>query len=501
MLQVGYVLVIITIVVVATSIVYPDRLVGTKGRPDLPGPPGIPLLGNLLQLLPHRKQMLLHLSVLEKKYGELFSFTMPGWGRTIVINRPEWLEHVRQQDGVGYGKGDFTLAIFREFPGAESAFGSEGSKWKTARKIMRPVFSSRAVDLHTYHAMNKIIPIAKEMLMSAANSHLIFDFNNFCGRLTLAIFCEMALNVETGILTSDPSCLTTPHGLMDAVTTLNRISSGRMYNPFWRITDMIDGTRKTFNDAHKRIYGLIEQLIQNRRKDLSNSDSEGDFLSTLLCDSGVAASVLTRDTLVTLLFAGRDTTQNAIVWSLFELSRATEWIDKMRVEASAYQGIIPYDKMADYPIHLAVFHETLRLWPGVPKNARLALRDDILPGIPDCGGKTIPISKGDYVLWSDYAMMRNPKVWGTDSEIFNPGRHLDADGLFVKPSSPKFHAFGGGPRLCPGAKIAAYEFVATWAGLLPLFDFIPLEVKDRLPTDALTMEMEGSFMIRVLPRE
>lgn len=66
--------------------------------------------------------------------------------------------------------------------------------------------------------------------------------------------------------------------------------------------------------------------------------------------------------------------------------------------------------MQNYPIHLAVFHETLRLWPGVPKNARLALSDDVLPAIPEHGYGPVPILKGDYVLWSDFAMMRNVKV-------------------------------------------------------------------------------------------
>lgn len=85
------------LVVVLCMIYYPDRCIGTIARPDLPGPPGLPLIGNLIQLMPHRKRMLRHLGRLESQYGELFTFTMPGWGRNIVINRPEWLEHVRKR--------------------------------------------------------------------------------------------------------------------------------------------------------------------------------------------------------------------------------------------------------------------------------------------------------------------------------------------------------------------------------------------------------------------
>jgi len=170
---------------------------------------------------------------------------------------------------------------------------------------------------------------------------------------------------------------------------------------------------------------------------------------------------------------------------------------------------LDYSDLSRYHVHLAVFYETVRLWPGLPKNARLALSDDILPAIPEHNLPAVKIDKGDYVFWSDYIMMRDEANWGVDAKKFNPGRHLDAEGRFVKPTSPQFHGFGAGPRLCPAAQLAAYEFVACWAGILPHFDITPL--KGQAPdgrryeppkmNDAFTVAMASSFMVEVKARK
>ena len=60
-----------------------------------------------------------------------------------------------------------------------------------------------------------------------------------------------------------------------------------------------------------------------------------DFLSTLLSEAEDKDPLLIRDTLITLLFASRDNTQNSFTWALYELSNHPEWIDKMRAEAVA----------------------------------------------------------------------------------------------------------------------------------------------------------------------
>lgn len=74
---------------------YPDRYVGTEARPELPGPKGLPLIGNVFDVLPWKGKRSLWYQYIFKKYGPLCTYTMPAWGRMIFINRPEWLAHLK----------------------------------------------------------------------------------------------------------------------------------------------------------------------------------------------------------------------------------------------------------------------------------------------------------------------------------------------------------------------------------------------------------------------
>ncbi|KAJ8454149.1 hypothetical protein ONZ45_g19418 [Pleurotus djamor] len=206
---------------------------------------------------------------------------------------------------------------------------------------------------------------------------------------------------------------------------------------------------------------------------------------------------------MTLLFAGRDNVQNALSWTLTELHKKPEWVQRLREESESLNpndGVIPYEALNTYHIHLAVVYETLRLWPGVPKNARLVLEDCVFPAIPEWGLSELSLVRGDYLIWSDYDMMRNDKVW-SDASGFHPGRHLDENDQFVRPTFPQFHTFGGGPRLCPGAQLATYELVCILSSLLRDFDIKPAGPDAMVYTDSYTMSMKGPFPVIISTRE
>ncbi|KAJ7278292.1 cytochrome P450, partial [Mycena rebaudengoi] len=497
-------LIVFALVLCILSIAYPDRWILTSPRHDLPGPKGIPLFGNLFQFYPWRAKAVQWMEYILPCYHDLLTVTMPPWGRAIVIGRPEWLAHVKSVDMTRYSRGKHEVDVFTEFPGSRTPVASDGPDWRHYRRAMAPIFTVKSFSSHVQPAIHKVMGTVCSLLTNAAVNKTIIDWNDVSGRIALSIFCISSLSLETGVLREDLACLESSDKLRDALVVLNTLSSRRLMNPFWRWTEKARTifSRGKFTKARTYIRNLIFDIVSERQAS-SPDNATSDYVSALLEDPQYNDPILVRDTLVTLLFAGRDNTQNALAWSMHALLQKPEWMYKMVDEAENLNrgqepnSIIPYSRLGEYHIHHAVFYEVIRLWPGLPKNLRRAIRNDVLPSLPDVNLPEVKINQGDYILWSDYYMMRHPQIWGADAAVFNPTRHIDANGQFIKPKAPNFHAFGAGPRLCPAAQLVTYEFIACWSVLLTNFSFAARYEKHPQMMEAFTPALDSPLHIQI----
>ena len=121
-------------------------------------------------------------------------------------------------------------------------------------------------------------------------------------------------------------------------------------------------------------------------------------------------------------------------------------------------------------------NETLRLYPVVPFNIRLALHDTTLPhgGGPD-GLSPVGILKDTPIAYGPLVMQRRPDLYpaswqndpGLDPLNFNPSRWFH-----WQPKPWTYIPFNGGPRICIGQQFALTEMSYTIVKLLQRFDRI-----------------------------
>ncbi len=199
--------------------------------------------------------------------------------------------------------------------------------------------------------------------------------------------------------------------------------------------------RGTLIGPVKRYAEEVDRLIHREialRRRAGDLERRTDVLSMLLTARDEAGEPMTdgelRDELVTVLFAGHETTASALAWTFERLVRTPA---AMALATDAARGDDP-DGVLD-----AVFQESLRLRPVVPVTARL-LRDDFT-----LSGYEIP--KGTLVIISILGVNQHPDRFD-DPAAFRPERFVGE-----KPDTYAMIPFGGGVRRCIGAAFALLE--------------------------------------------
>ncbi|CAG8560489.1 3316_t:CDS:2, partial [Ambispora gerdemannii] len=473
---------------------YPNRAIGTRARPDLKGPKGLPVVGNLFLTLLEADRFNDTLLEMTKKYGEIYTYTLPGVGRFVVINTPELIEHMLKDNFLNYPKGPYFYRLLSELFGS-GIFNVDGQSWKVQRRITSQIFQGknfRAIICREFGEHSKTV---LGILSKAAETGESIDLQNLFFRFTFDAFMKICFgqNLDT---------LTNPENLPLFAVAFDRVQETikrRLLNPLWPILEMFG--RK--NRKHWKILDdYAYNVIRERRRKPLNTEHPTDilqlFMDTKYTDGETLSDKELRDIILNLIVAGRDTTAVALSWMTYRIMTNSSVEKNLLKEFDSLitpENPVPdYERVKKLPYAYAVWTETLRLHPSVPLNFKTTAKDDILPG-------GVPVNAGDMLLWVPYAMGRDERVWGKDVDEFKPERFLNS-GEFVKPSSYKLIAFNAGPRICLGQEFATIEALTLLSMMLKNYRF-ELVTSEKMITYAtsILLPMKHPLLVKVIKRE
>jgi retinoid hydroxylase len=238
------------------------------------------------------------------------------------------------------------------------------------------------------------------------------------------------------------------------------------------------------------VYGEIE-----RRRAAPDPDRH-DILSLLLAARGEAGEAFTdrevRDQVMTLMFAGHDTSTSTLTFMMHELARHPEVAERLREEQDRVLGGSPptADQVErELPYLDMVLDEVLRLYPPAWIGPRRAVREF------EFGGCSVP--KGAYVNYSSWASHRIPEVF-PEPEAFIPERFAPER----KAALPRgaYVPFGGGSRICIGKRFGRTEVKLVATMLLRRLRLDAMPGRTMTVRQMPTLSPRGGLRMRVLSR-
>jgi cytochrome P450 len=223
-----------------------------------------------------------------------------------------------------------------------------------------------------------------------------------------------------------------------------------------------------FRRASGDLRELLVAEIASRR---AEGDARGDVLRLMIDarhdDGQPMSDQEIHDELMTLLFAGHETTAIGLAWACYWIHRDDAVRRRLLAELASAGPTPEPEAVAALPYLDAVCKEALRLHPVVPEvlrrlKAPLAFRDFVIPA--GCG------------VACCIALTHAREDVYPEPQRFRPERFLE------RQYSPfEYLPFGGGPHRCIGAAFALYEMKLVLATLLVQHDLRLVDNRELRP--------------------
>jgi len=425
---------------------------------DLPGPRGLPLLGNALAF----RSPTLHLALeaWAVQYGPYYQLRAAG-RRILVLSDHQVVAAVLRDRPAAFSRTARLREIGQEMGLQPGLFSAEGEDWMRQRRMVMAGFDPGHVRAY-YPALLKVAQRLVQRWTHAALRQETIVLQSDLMRYTVDTIAGLAFGAEVDTLGSDGDVI--QQHLDKVFPALFRRITAPI--PLWRIfpSRADRALARSMVEVNKAVDGFISQARLRMQAEPQRHTQPQNLLEAMLAtadrpDSGLSDAQVAGN-VMTMLLAGEDTTANTIAWMIHllwthpqALARAC---DEVRSKVRDCQQA-SMDEIADLDFIDACIHETMRLKPVGPQ-LPLQANADVVVG-------DVKVPKGTIVI----NLLRRDSVREDlvpQAACFEPERWLQANNPAKRLSTP----FGAGSRICPGRYLAMLEMKIAMTALLGHFD-------------------------------
>ncbi|MEJ8852191.1 cytochrome P450 [Variovorax rhizosphaerae] len=442
---------------------------------DLPGPRGIPLLGNLLQLDPPRMHQ--QLEQWCKEFGPYFKVKV-GRRYLLIVGDHHAVAAMLRDRPDGWKRTTRLEQIGAEMGLKPGVFGANDDDWRRQRRMVMAGFDPAHVKGY-FPSLQGVADRLVRRWRKAARDGSAIDLQADLMRYTVDTIAGLAFGAEVNTLESDGDVI---QRHLDKIfpALLKRMLSPL---PTWRWFPSAADRQLAQGMAavNEAVDGFVAQARRRMASDPVLRSRPRNLLEAMIAAADEPGSGITdvqvSGNVMTMLLAGEDTTANTIAWMIDLLWRHPEALARVTEEVRRVVGDAArpsFEQVGQLDFVEACAHETMRLRPVAPVLSVQAKKDVIVGDIRvPAGTVAINLMRRDGVneVHVRRAAAFAPERWLSDA---GPGAMA---GSARRTSMP----FGAGPRICPGRYLALLEIKMAMAVLLSHFDIASIDTPDGQP--------------------
>ncbi|KAK0211401.1 cytochrome P450 [Desarmillaria ectypa] len=425
------------------------RSFGPGLLPFPPGPKGLPLIGNLLDI-PTKYQWLTY-SRWAATYGDILFLSSPG-NKTIILNSLEAATELLEKRSANYSdRPGFNMMNLTGWS-FNFALMRYSDRWRAHRRMFHQYFQPRAIPAY-YAVQTKATLILLQQLLKSPDE-CFHHVRHHAGSVIMKTVYgyDVEPNGDRFVHLADQAVTSLRVGGNEGTFLVDYLPFLKYYD----FTDWIPGAKfkRLAQMWSKDVEDMKEEPFKYASESLANGTASPSFVSENLkrLEGTRASDSLTEMEIIkgaagVAFGAGADTTVSTVLSAILAFLLYPEVLAKAQAELDAVVGESRFPNLDDrpqLPYIEAILYEALRWNPVVPLNLpHRSIKDDVYKGYSIPGGAT--------VIANTWGILHNEKDY-PDALKFIPERFIKQEGKELPPDP--MAAFGFGRRICPGRYLA-----------------------------------------------
>jgi len=414
----------------------------TAPASTLPAGPSAPPAWQLLSYS-HAPLELLERSA--RLHGEAFTIRLAGYGRLVVLSDPAAVRDVFRGDSrvLHSGEGNEFLGVL---VGRTSVLVVDDELHERQRRVLGPPLVGEALRSHAATTVGATLE-ALDGWPAGRTRPVIQPMRD----ITLRVILRAVLGLTERGEVADVA------GRVRRVLELARGRHGLVLVKLLPVPLLLRTPGLPYRRQVQALDDALRALVIAGRK-VPFGERSSSVLSELLearhADSRPLSEEELRDALVTLIFAGHDTTAVALAWALEQIVPRADVTGRIRDEVQRVTGGVPLcaEHIAQLPYLDAAIRESLRLRTIIPFVVRLTTQRFV------AGGRNYP--PGILLCPCNHLVHRREELY-PEPHALRPERFLER-----RFAPHEWFPFGGGTRACLGMAFALFEMKVILATLL-----------------------------------